>query len=146
MTSKGESYLREINKLIIHNSDSDHKYHDNVESIYNWHVKENGWSDIGYHFLITQNGSLHDCRPLQKKGAHCKGHNDDSIGICLTGKNSFSPEQFETLRAIIATLVERYNIKEVKGHRDYDSSKTCPDFDVQSLLKSVFSPEHLKEQ
>ena len=56
-----------------------------AETIRDWHVNGNGWSDIGYHYVIKRNGLVEAGRPVSISGAHAKGHNADSIGICLVG-------------------------------------------------------------
>jgi N-acetylmuramoyl-L-alanine amidase len=60
---------------------------------------DRGWSDIGYHFLIYLDGSLHEGRPIERVGAHCKGHNEGSIGIAYVGgidKVNFKPKDTRT--------------------------------------------------
>ena len=114
---------KETNKVIIHCSDSDHAHHDNLETIRKWHVEENGWADIAYHFVLTKDGNIHCARDLALVGAHCKGQNHDSIGICLTGKHEFSKEQFEALRVCMNSLYVVYpNLADnrVFGHHDFD--------------------------
>ena len=77
--------MRKINKLIVHCSATpEHKEFD-VEDITEWHVTGNGWSDCGYHYVITLGGEIQEARPERKIGAHCKGHNRNSIGICYIG-------------------------------------------------------------
>ena len=44
-----------------------------------------GTRDIGYHFVIQRNGEVDEGRPIEQTGAHVKGHNHDSIGICYIG-------------------------------------------------------------
>ena len=127
--------MREINVIIVHCSDSDHLSHDNIESIHKWHVDERGWSDIGYHYLITKNGRVHKCRPVHIKGAHCKERNNDSIGICLTGKYEFSSDQFVALQKLVDDLKWTFGDIDVKGHRDFTNEKTCPNFEVKEILK-----------
>ena len=130
--------MRRITKIILHCSDSDYAHHDNIYAIRHWHVNENGWSDIGYHFVITKNGIIRLGRPLHILGAHCKGHNSNSIGICLTGKEKFSEEQFESLKAVCEDLISRYNLSwdDVKGHNYFDKSRPCPNFNVKTFIKT----------
>ena len=100
---------RLINLIVLHCSDSDHPHHDNVETIRKWHTErgftgpdgvEGTEDDIGYHFVITKDGTVHAGRPVEAVGAHVHGHNANSIGICLTGKtrSQFTPAQFRSLR------------------------------------------------
>lgn len=131
-----------------------------VESLRYLHVEVNNWSDIGYHFYITQDGLLHTCRSLDKTGAHVKGHNKNNIGICLeggldndTGKpvDNFTDVQNDTLRYLITELQSNYGVVDdnVKGHRDWypdlngdgildrrDWLKECPCFDIAEKRKS----------
>jgi len=120
--------LREINEIILHCSASDNPNHDNVETIREWHL-ENGWNDIGYHFVILQNGDIKEGRKISIVGAHCKGHNSKSVGICLTGYYQFTEDQFDALKRIVLDLCFIYNIPldSVKGHNFY-ADKKCPVF------------------
>jgi N-acetyl-anhydromuramyl-L-alanine amidase AmpD len=137
--------MRYIDKIIIHQSDSDHRHHDNLQAIDDWH-KERGFKfmdkvgktsgHVGYHYVITKDGEVHVGRPLDIIGAHCKGFNIDSVGICLTGEKLFSVAQFQAL----AGLIESINITldkdlMVRGHNDYNKAKTCPGFDVKKFIK-----------
>ncbi len=128
--------MRQIRKIIFHCTDSDHEHHDNYESIYKWHVEENGWSDIGYQYIILKSGAVLNARPINKAGAHCHGQNDDSIGICLTGKNDFSEEQFSAARDIARELCHAYGLMnaQIFGHRDFNKGKTCPNFNIEKVL------------
>jgi len=125
-----------INKIIVHCSDSDIAAHDNIETIYQWHVIENGWSDVGYHYFIQSSGNLQKGRDNTRPGAHVRGHNQDSIGICLHGKNNFTEAQFVSLRNLIQGMLRDFNLTifDVYGHRDFDNHKTCPNFDVRQKL------------
>ncbi len=129
--------MRHILKIIVHCSDSDYLHHDNVETIKKWHVEENGWSDIGYHYIITKNGAVHKGRPEEEDGAHARGHNKGSIAICLTGSRKFSIKQFESLRMLIMSdLIPRFklNTSKVFNHSDIDRKKSCPNFNVHQVL------------
>lgn len=123
--------MRNISKIIVHCSDSDYPHHDNIEIIRKWHVEERKWKDIGYHYVITKNGIIFCGRRLETAGAHCRGHNWDSIGICLTGKKIFSEEQFEALRCLVNNLRLTLGTLPVFPHNFYDKGKTCPNFDLE---------------
>ena len=119
--------MRNVTKIIIHCSDSDVAAHDNVATIEEWHLKR-GFSSIGYHFVITKN-AVEQGRPLEIQGAHTKGHNDDSIGICVTGRNGFSTKQMKMLEDTVRLLCMCFpTIKEVRPHHYYNKEKTCPNF------------------
>lgn len=115
-----------------------------VDEIRRWHVDGNGWSDIGYHYVIRRSGELELGRPVAKMGAHAKGHNGDSIGICMVGGISdndgnpvpdanFAAAQYETLEKACSQLNSKFSIQRIVGHRDI-STKSCPCFDVKSFL------------
>ena len=126
---------RKIKFLVVHCSDSDIRGHDNVETIREWHL-ERGFNDIGYHYVITQDGTVHQGRHPEVQGAHTKGYNKDSLGICLTGRHHFSQQQFASLRNLCEDLCTAHNLErfDVLHHRDFDKKKTCPNFDLFDVL------------
>ena len=147
--------MREIKKIVIHCSDSDYG---TASLIKKWHMEERNWSDIGYHYVIT-NGVQESCRPykpeddgfiqtgrpLEIQGAHVKGHNSDSIGICLIGKHHFTAKQlYDSLPNLLRLLLPTYELTfdDVYGHHEFDPNKTCPNFnvnDLRNLFKEVIN-------
>ena len=123
--------MRKISKHIVHCSASTHG---DVGEIRRWHVAR-GWRDVGYHFVILPDGEIEVGRMLTEVGAHCEGHNADSVGTCLVGNTSFTPMQFAALRRLHAALVGMFPDLQVFGHRDFNPHKTCPNFDVQAMLR-----------
>ena len=73
--------MREINKIILHCSATPEDRDVKAETIKKWHT-DKGWSDVGYHYIIELDGRLKTGRPIERIGAHCKGHNNDSLGVC----------------------------------------------------------------
>ena len=125
---------RHVDKVFIHCSASDNAAHDNLQTITDWHVKDNGWSDIGYHFVITKDGQPHWGRFIETTPAAQKHHNTGSIAICLTGLNKFSEEQFIALRQLCAMINEAYEGEiTFHGHNEV-STKSCPVFDYKTIL------------
>lgn len=116
-----------------------------VEDIRAFHVKERGWKDIGYHYVIRRNGAWEMGRPWFSVGAHAEGHNHNSIAICLVGgvdeegkpADNFTPEQMTSLqRAIYLLKRDHYPTAEVLGHTDFEGvTKACPCFDVKTWWK-----------
>ena len=100
--------MREITEIIIHCSATVEGKHFTVEDIDRWH-KARGWQGIGYHYVIYLDGSIHRGRDLNKIGAHCTGHNKNSIGICYIGgvdknnkpKDTRTEAQKESLEQLI---------------------------------------------
>ncbi len=131
--------MRKINLLVVHCSATAPALDIGVREIRRWHLQR-GWSDIGYHYVIRRDGSLETGRPLEKAGAHAKGHNAYSIGICLAGgvdkanapENNFTAAQFESLRGLLVKLLQRFPQSRICGHRDLANvRKACPCFDVR---------------
>ena len=112
-----------------------------VDEIRDWHVNGNGWSDVGYHWIICRDGKLEEGRKESVIGSHAKGHNTYSIGICLVGGKGFNdkPEfnftyaQMDTLAGLVDNIKSRFENLDVMGHNEV-SSKTCPNFDVRAFF------------
>ena len=118
-----------IHHTVTPNNESDMSAR--VRQIQNWHMDHNGWADIGYHFLVGQDGRVYEGRPMSIVGAHVRGSNTDNIGIAVIG-NFTNDEptgiQLRTLKALISAICKMHYIKAVNisGHRDYHSKNTCP--------------------
>ena len=122
--------------LVIHCSDTPNHWETTAEEIHQWHL-ERGWDGIGYHKVIKRNGDWQDGRPDYWVGSHVKGYNTGSIGICLIGRDEFTDIQFQTLESMVRLYKSKYPDIKVVGHRDLDSKKTCPNFDVKEWHGSV---------
>jgi N-acetylmuramoyl-L-alanine amidase len=128
--------MRKINKIIIHCSATPEGRHTTVEDIRRWH-KERGFADIGYHYVIYIDGSVHKGRLIEQQGAHCLGQNKNSIGVCYigglskTGKSmdTRTKEQKESLKSLIDSLKVQYPEAVVYGHKDF-AQKDCPCFNA----------------
>lgn len=129
--------MRKINKIIIHCTAT--PLDTSVASIRNYHMQL-GYKDIGYHFLIDCFGFIHKGRPVEQIGAHCRGHNIDSIGIALIGgkdgKFDFTRSQMCTLWNLVQSLVRKYNINPsfIYGHNEFTKNKSCPNFNVKNFF------------
>jgi N-acetylmuramoyl-L-alanine amidase len=109
-----------------------------------WH-KAQGWSRIGYHFVIRRNGKVETGRPGGDVGSHVKGHNTDSVGICMAGglddktwkpTDNFTAAQWKALTALVARLVKTYPRAKVLGHRDFPAvAKACPCFSAKAWAR-----------
>lgn len=75
---------RNIKEIIVHCSATPEGKDFTVADIKRWHLAR-GFSDIGYHYVIYRDGSIHVGRSENISGAHCTGHNTISIGICYIG-------------------------------------------------------------
>ena len=133
--------MRHINEIIIHCSATPEGRDYTVADIDRWH-RARGWRGIGYHYVIYRDGSVHAGRPVEQIGAHCTGHNANSIGICYIGgvsadgktpKDTRTPAQRIALRELVEELRAKYPGATVHGHREF-APKACPSFDVQTEL------------
>jgi len=104
---------RTIDTIIIHHSATESG---TVESIRRFHVGQRGWDDIGYHYLITPDGIVHAGRDPERIGAHAKGRNLNSLGICLIGTDTFSHAQLKALAQTVAILKHQYPITKIERH------------------------------
>lgn len=124
--------MRIITKHIIHCSDTETG---TVKEFRKYHVEVNGWSDVGYHFIIRRDGEIECGRMLDISGAHCRGENAYSVGTCLVGKKDFTEEQFVSLRRLCNMLEKVFPSIEHFPHNAFDKNKTCPNFDVKQKLE-----------
>jgi N-acetylmuramoyl-L-alanine amidase len=133
-----ERTSREISKIIVHCSATREEQPVSVETIRKWH-KLRGWSDIGYHYIVDLNGQVHAGRDVSRVGAHVKGHNTGSVGVCYIGgldkdgepKDTRTFEQDVALTYLLKLLTHQYEGSTLHGHNEF-SSKACPCFDVQA--------------
>ena len=128
---------KKISLLIVHCSDTPNIYADQVDAkhIHNMHL-DFGWDGIGYHKIICRNGTVENGRPEYWVGAHVKGKNKISLGVCLIGQNNFTNQQFVSLEKILIKWKVTYPDAKIIGHRDSTKTdKTCPNFDVINWCK-----------
>ncbi len=144
--------MRFIDEFIIHCSAS---LWGDMAIVCEWHIAR-GWNTGGYHFYIgncyptqktyelktpifSNDGFLEYGRDRETVGAHTRGHNKKSIGICLFGKRTFTKEQFLTLQRLIRTLHHQYPDADIRtrGHYEHYSGKTCPNINMNFLRKTL---------
>ena len=137
---------RQITDIIIHCSATPEGKDYTVQDIRRWH-KQQGWSDIGYHYVVYRNGHIEPGRDVDIAGAHCEGHNAMSIGVCYIGgvardgktaKDTRTLTQKAALLSLLADLRQIYPHARIVGHRDYDTKgKACPSFDAKNEYKDI---------
>lgn len=136
--------MRKITEIIVHCAATPEGRDYTVAQIDTWH-RRRGFSCIGYHFMIYRDGSVHVGRALEDVGAHCLGHNSQSVGICYIGgvardcvtpKDTRTPQQKKSLRELLVLLKERYPGAKIYGHRDF-AAKACPSFDAQAEYADI---------
>ena len=129
--------MRKISEIIIHCTDTPENKLVTAEEIRAWH-RNRGFVDMGYHFIIHQNGNVEKGRPIERAGAHCYNHNAHSIGIAYVGgRNIYGHADTRTLlqkqamTELIMKLRAAYGNLEVHGHNFYNHHKECPCFNVE---------------
>lgn len=126
---------RMVSRVFIHCSASDNPKHDNPQTIEKWHIARK-FKEIGYHFYINKTGDIYYGRSLNTNPAAQKGHNANTIAICLGGlkKESFTNEQRRALVALCLHLEHVIKGLTFHGHCEVNSHKTCPVFDYKKWL------------
>ena len=124
-----------IKLLVVHCSDTDNGEDLSALDIHKMHL-EFGWNGIGYHKVICRSGKIENGRPEYWIGAHVKGKNKISLGVCLIGCDYFTKPQFSSLEKVLREWKFLYPDAKIVGHRDTGkTSKTCPNFDVDTWCK-----------
>ena len=135
---------RNIKELIMHCSATPEGKDYSVDTIRQWHLQR-GFSDIGYHYVVYRDGSIHIGRDESIIGAHCTGHNTNSIGVCYIGgvatdgktpKDTRTTEQKQSLVKLLKELKTKYPQASIHGHRDF-ANKACPSFDATKEYSSI---------
>lgn len=137
------SLNRKVNLLIIHCSATPPDMDMGAYEITKWH-KDRGWHTIGYHGVIRRDGTYEDGRDINRTGAHVRGYNTGSIGVCLVGgldennkpEDNFTDAQYKTLSLICRGAKAVIKDLTIHGHNEFDKNKACPSFSVQKWLKS----------
>lgn len=135
---------RSINEIIVHCSATREGRDYTVADITKWH-KQRGFNDIGYHYVIYRDGSIHNGRDVNLVGAHCTNHNAHSIGVCYIGgcktdgtspKDTRTDAQKAALLSLLKDLRKKYPFAKIHGHRDF-ANKACPSFDATKEYKNI---------
>ena len=128
---------KNISLLVVHCSDTGNQ-NLSVIDIHKMHL-DFGWDGIGYHKIIERSGKIENGRPEYWIGAHVKGKNHISLGVCLIGKDNFTKRQFISLERVLKRWKLKYPKAKIIGHKDVgNTKKSCPNFDVISWSKKIF--------
>ena len=125
--------------IVIHHTASTAK--ETVEQIHNFHINNNGWAGIGYHFYIRKDGTIYRGRDEKYAGAHCENYNSVSLGICLEGNFEIeqpTDSQLKSLSELLQHLKQKYGNVQIVGHRDLNAT-ACPGKNLYSKLGSVIA-------
>jgi len=137
--------MRKIEYLVVHCSATKPSMDVPVSMVKQWHL-DRGWSDIGYHYYIRRDGTLRLGRKEETTGAHVKGYNRNSIGVCYEGglneqgeaEDNRTEAQKLVLKTLLLSLKHRYPKSIIQGHRDFEGvRRDCPCFDAKNEYKSL---------
>jgi N-acetylmuramoyl-L-alanine amidase len=123
--------LKKVERIVIHHTQG---YDWNAEDVHEMHINQFGWNGIGYNYFIEKDGTIQTGRGLHI-GAHARGYNDESIGICLAGNyddEDLAPIMEQSLYAICIHFMNMFDLTsdDVYGHRECQSPKTCPGLNI----------------
>lgn len=136
--------MRKINEIIVHCAATPDGKNFKAADIDRWH-RERNMKCIGYHYVVDLDGTVEPGRPESEIGAHCLGHNQNSIGVCYVGglaadgktpKDTRTAAQKEALLALLKKLRAKYPKASIHGHRDF-AAKACPSFDATTEYKNI---------
>lgn len=151
--------MRMINLIVVHCSATKVDCTLSPEALDLLH-RHRGFNGTGYHYYIRKDGIVHLTRPIERIGAHAKGFNRNSIGICYEGgldcrgrpADTRTPAQRAALRQLVTELLKKLPGSRVCGHRDLSPDlngngeiepeewiKSCPCFEVTDLFKETQS-------
>lgn len=149
--------MRTINLIVIHCSASrvDRNFTEDDLEVYH---RRRGFNGTGYHFYIRKNGDIKTTREIERIGAHAKGYNRNSVGICYEGgldchgrpADTRTEWQIHSMHVLILTLLRDYPGCRICGHRDLSPDlngngeiepeewiKACPCFDVKEFCSKM---------
>lgn len=108
-----------------------------VRAIQDFHMRTRGWSDIGYNFLVDYLGRIYEGRGWTAVGAHAKGHNTESIGVCFIGKDGDATPPAKRAIRWLADEANRRAGKTLRrnGHRDVGVT-SCPGNDLYAWVRA----------
>jgi len=141
----------QTNYIVVHAAFTKKAMDIGVVEITRWH-KERGFSDIGYHYVITRTGEVQIGRALHFKGAHAIPVNSESVAICLVGgksddgeswEHNYTIQQLNSLKALVLDLLFLFPDAEVVGHKDVQDKRKCPGFDIASLFENDIAVEEV---
>ena len=140
----GQPCERRITEVIVHCSATPAGRDVTAADIRRWHKEERGFADIGYHFVVRLDGRVECGRRLSVAGAHCRGHNSRSVGVCYVGgigsdgrpADTRTPAQRQALLGLLTALRRRFPSASIHGHRDF-AAKACPSFDATAEYRNL---------
>lgn len=112
-----------------------------LQHIQRFHMKERGWGDVGYHYVVDRAGRVWEGRPIQYQGAHVSDQNEHNVGIMLLGNfdNQLpSNVQLAAAQTMTAAIMSQYNVPvhRVYTHQELKPTQ-CPGRNLQPRLVAM---------
>lgn len=112
-----------------------------IEEIRATHVRDRGWGDIGYHYIVDRAGRVWEGRDIRYQGAHVSQHNEQNIGVMCLGnfeQQSPSDAQLNGLTRTLQALTRQHRIApgRVYTHRELMPT-ACPGRNLQPRVASI---------
>lgn len=135
--------MRNILYIVLHCSGANPKQ--TTKSILDYWKNNLKWKNVGYHYLISEDGGIEQLAVESQVTNGVAGFNSNSIHICYKGgvdslgkpKDTRTDAQKSSTINLLKDLKKRYPKAEIKGHRDFGANKACPSFEVKDWLKTV---------
>ena len=114
---------------------------DRIETIRAVHVRDRGWGDIGYHYIVDRAGRVWEGRSIQYQGAHVSENNENNVGILVLGnfeKQAPTNEQLDALFRTAAKLRQTYRVQSamVRSHQEIKAT-SCPGANLQKKMDAL---------
>jgi len=127
---------RPVPRYFVHHSEGAHctteaACKNVVKGIQNYHMDSNGWADIGYNFLVGEDGNAYEGRGEDRQGAHSPNYNSSAYGVCIMGSfTNINPNAaaLNVTQQLISCLISRGKLSSnytLHGHRD-GTCTSCP--------------------
>tara|TARA_R100000322_G_C5444544_1_gene191412 strand:+ start:895 stop:1425 length:531 start_codon:yes stop_codon:yes gene_type:complete len=137
-----------IDRIVVHQTATEDNGQFTAYNIASFHVNTNDWAGIGYHYLITDDGTIYQTNPDNVSSYHASGYNTRSLGVAITGDHDLGDEistkKYNALVYLLAKLCNKYNLSSsaIVGHNETGSPKQCPSLDMDKLRSEVKKKEY----
>lgn len=117
--------MRKIDMIVIHCSATRADVPLSPRQLEEMH-RQRGFDGCGYHYYVRRDGEICTMRPVDRPGAHAKGYNQHSIGVCYEGgldeqgrpADTRTELQKRSLRVLVRVLAMDFQTRRIVGHRD----------------------------
>lgn len=120
--------------------------------------KRKGWKAPGYHYVITEDGKIHQLLDTEKVSNGVKGYNSVTVNVAYTGgidangksEDNRTEAQKDSLIKLLKLLKQKYPEAVIQGHRDFSPDKNgngvvdswerikdCPCFNAKTEYKNI---------